>query len=176
MSQEPCERSVSKACLLGPIRSVAMRTVSSGRSIASPSIFTGVSRLLSSTCGGRPGEKIKSLTCGETRSMVASTIGVGTGAAAAGAAPAGTADAGGVTGVVTGNVSSQPGRLTRCRPGFSLGWNFSDKPEAQFIPTARSCQVPQARGQGYYFPALRAREAASKCQGILPCAPAVSQG
>src|SRR3990172_8213774 len=58
-----------------------------------PSTLTGTSCPLNSTCGGRPGEKIKSLTCLEVLSMairIASVIDAGCAAAgAAGAAAVG---------------------------------------------------------------------------------------
>src|ERR1041385_4810587 len=107
-----------------------MRTVSSGRSIGRPSIFTGVSWPLSSTCGGRPGEKIRSLTDGDTRSIVARTPCVGGAGAAAGAAAGA-----GIAGVATGVLSSQEffgGEL----------WGNRQPPakDGQFNSTCERCQ------------------------------------
>jgi len=54
-----------------------MRRVSSGVSIVSPGSLTGINCPLTSTCGKLPGERIKSLTRGETRSMASSNPCVG---------------------------------------------------------------------------------------------------
>src|SRR3990172_4770214 len=69
MSQEPSVRNFSTALLFLPIRSMAIWAVASGVRMGIPGIFTGVNWPLSSTCGGRPGEKIRSLTCLETPSI-----------------------------------------------------------------------------------------------------------
>src|SRR6516164_9690032 len=78
MSQEPCSRSVLMTCLLLPIRSAAMRRVSSAVRAERPSIFTGTSWPSTSTWGGLPGEKIRSLTFSEARNIAASNAWVGT--------------------------------------------------------------------------------------------------
>jgi len=83
-------RSLSNATRLVPMNSPAMRVVSSAVSIGTCSIFTGTSWPLSSTCGGRPGEKMRSLTFFETRSMAESSAVVGKAALAAAAGAAGT--------------------------------------------------------------------------------------
>ena len=85
MSQDPSSLSFSKACLLRPIRSAAIRAVSSGFNIPTPGIFNWTSWPFTSTCGARPGEKIKSLIFGAARNMVAMITGVATGAGAAAA-------------------------------------------------------------------------------------------
>src|SRR5581483_11192889 len=49
-----------------------MRRVSSTLSAGNSRMFTAISRPLTSICGGRPGEKMRSLTLGALRSMTAS--------------------------------------------------------------------------------------------------------
>src|SRR5512135_3689238 len=78
MSQEPSSRRLCKAFLLPPRRSVAMGAVSSGMRRGRLGMDTGVSLLVSSTWGGRPGERIRSLTPLAKLSMVEMTTGVGT--------------------------------------------------------------------------------------------------
>src|ERR1700751_5598235 len=78
MSQDPCSRRVLIACLLLPIRSAAMRRVSSADKTVSPSTCTGTNCPKTSTCGGRPGEKIRSLTFSEARNIAASSAWVDT--------------------------------------------------------------------------------------------------
>src|SRR6266581_822709 len=69
---------------------MAMRRVASGMSLPTPAIFTSFNWPLISTCGARPGEKIRSLTCFETCNIVATIAAVDTlGAAGAAAEPLG---------------------------------------------------------------------------------------
>src|SRR4051812_6961855 len=86
MSQEPSSRRFCAACLLAPIRSLAILAVSSGPSAVIPGTGTGVSWLVSSTCGGRPGEMIKSLTPVAKVSIAEISVGVGITTLVAGAA------------------------------------------------------------------------------------------
>src|SRR6266436_7366293 len=78
MSQDPCSRSVLIACLLLPIRSAAMRRVSSGESVDIPSTCTGTRCPYTSTWGARPGEKIRSLTFSDARNIALRSAWVGT--------------------------------------------------------------------------------------------------
>src|SRR4030088_2262613 len=55
-----------------------MRRVASGMSLPTPAIFTSLNCPLISICGVRPGEKIRSLTCFETCSIVATIAAVDT--------------------------------------------------------------------------------------------------
>ena len=75
---EPSLSSLSDTIGLFPIRSVAMRRVISGRSLPTPAIFTSFNWPFNSTCGMRPGEKIKSLICLETSSIVLTMAAVDT--------------------------------------------------------------------------------------------------
>src|SRR5579883_2222703 len=61
-SHEPSRFSVSGACWFSAIKSLAMPAVCSGMRCGSPDTLMGTSWPSSSTCGGRPGEKSKSLT------------------------------------------------------------------------------------------------------------------
>src|SRR2546423_2515674 len=54
--------------------SLAIPAVCAGESFSTPGISTGWSLPTSSTCGARPGEKIKSLTLSETASMRCNTV------------------------------------------------------------------------------------------------------
>jgi hypothetical protein len=72
------------------MRSFAIAVVWFGRSFSSPGIGTGCKAPISSICGGRPGEKMRSLTLSETDNMRCRTptkficgAGVGGGAAPA---------------------------------------------------------------------------------------------
>jgi hypothetical protein len=90
-SHEPCSRRFSIACLLLPTNSLAIWRVSSGDSGRAP---TGESRPLTSTIGGLPGVKNRSLIFAALRSIAANKAGVegtdvGAGAAAALAVAAG---------------------------------------------------------------------------------------
>src|SRR5262252_1484724 len=76
MSLDPCSRSVLIACLLSPIRSAAICRVSSAESTVIPGTCTGIICPYTWTCGGRPGEKIKSLIFSAARSMALSKAGV----------------------------------------------------------------------------------------------------
>src|SRR5580700_5081182 len=106
MSQEPSSFSFSMACLLRPIRSFAIRAVSSGFSTPTPAIFNWTSSPFTSTCGARPGEKIKSLIFGAARSIVAIMVLVATGGAAAAAGPPRAVEAAGAVGTATGTSIS----------------------------------------------------------------------
>src|SRR5258708_31324337 len=64
---------------------MAMRRVASGKSLPTPAIFTSFNWPLISTWGARPGEKIRSLTCFEICSIVATIAAVDTLGAAGGA-------------------------------------------------------------------------------------------
>ena len=57
---------------------MAIRRVASGVSLPTPAIFNSFNWPLISTCGWRPGEKIRSLTCLETCSIVATMAAVDT--------------------------------------------------------------------------------------------------
>src|ERR1700722_11431601 len=103
MSQEPSSFSFSKACLLRPIRSFAIRAVSSGFSTPTPAIFNCTSSPFTSTGGARPGEKIKSLIFGAARNIVAMMVLVATGGAAA---AAGVVEVPGIVGTATGTSIS----------------------------------------------------------------------
>src|SRR5271169_300972 len=90
MSQEPSSFNFSTANEFRPIRSAAMRAVSSALSTPTPLIFNCISCPWSSTCGARPGENIRSLVFGAACSMEAMILAVGavpgkSGTAAAGA-------------------------------------------------------------------------------------------
>src|ERR1700728_1220329 len=61
-----------------------MRAVSSGISRPTPGIFSCTSWPLTSTCGARPGEKIRSLILSADFTMAAISCGVGTVAVTAG--------------------------------------------------------------------------------------------
>src|SRR5215469_4720900 len=76
MSHDPCSRSVLIACLLLPIRSAAIRRVSSAVRVVTPATCTLVNCPYTSTWGGRPGEKIRSLTLSDARSIAANKPGV----------------------------------------------------------------------------------------------------
>jgi hypothetical protein len=52
---------------------LAIADVCCGRSFSRPGIGTGVSLPMSSTCGGRPGEKMRSLTSSDRPSIVLRT-------------------------------------------------------------------------------------------------------
>src|ERR1039457_5161256 len=75
MSHAPCSRRVVIACLLSPIRSAAMWRVSSGVREVSPGTCTGIIWPYTWTCGGRPGEKIRSLIFSEARSIAPRSAG-----------------------------------------------------------------------------------------------------
>ena len=86
MSQDPSCFSLSTASEFRPIRSAAIRAVSSAVSTPTPLIFNCTSLPLTSTCGARPGEKIRSLVFGAACSIDAMMFGVGGIAAASGTA------------------------------------------------------------------------------------------
>ena len=72
-SAEPCfsNASIARACVPSMILEIA--AVWCGKSFSKPGTATGVSLPMSSICGGRPGEKIRSLTLSETESIRFST-------------------------------------------------------------------------------------------------------
>src|ERR1041385_3208075 len=76
-SAEPCSFKVSYACLFWPSRSPTIRAVSSAVSFGNSGIGTATSLPDTSTCGGRPGEIIRSLTPFAKFSMVEMTCAVG---------------------------------------------------------------------------------------------------
>src|SRR5437588_5344221 len=78
MSAAPSVRSDSRADALSPIRCSAMAAVISGVSISQPGAGTGSSAPRSSTCGGRPGEKIRSEILSDLRIIIATRFGKGT--------------------------------------------------------------------------------------------------
>ena len=86
-SHAPCSFSVRSACSLPPMRSRAIRAVSSACSIGSAGTSTPVSSPCFSTCGGRAGEKMRSLMPGVDSSMAAISAGVSIGGATALGAP-----------------------------------------------------------------------------------------
>src|SRR5271154_4838509 len=103
MSQDPSSLSLSNASLFPPIRSTAIRAVSSGFNTPMPGIFNCTSSPFTSTWGARPGEKIKSLIFGAARNIVAMMTGVDTGATDAAAGIVGTG-----TGISMAPPSSRP--------------------------------------------------------------------
>src|SRR5438552_599293 len=54
--------------------SLAMLVVCAGESFSTPGTITGCSLPTNSTCGGRPGEKIRSLTLSDTASICCKTF------------------------------------------------------------------------------------------------------
>src|SRR5258708_13513938 len=64
------------AWLLTPIRSTAMWGVSAGESPVIPGTCIGINWPYTCTCGGRPGEKIRSLTFSDARNIAPSKAGV----------------------------------------------------------------------------------------------------
>src|SRR5579863_3906601 len=93
MSQEPSSFNFSTANELRPIRSAAMRAVSSAESTPTPLIFNCINWPWSSTCGARPGENIRSLVLGAACNMDAMMLAVGAWPACSAAGGAGTAGA-----------------------------------------------------------------------------------
>src|SRR6267378_3557881 len=83
MSHDPCSRSAVSACWLPPMSSSAIRRVSSAPRGGNPVIFTGTNWPLTSMCGRLPGEKIRSLTRVEARSIAESKVAAGIGLATA---------------------------------------------------------------------------------------------
>src|SRR3982074_3574178 len=79
MSHDPCSRSAVNACWFPAMSSSAMRRVSSGVSGGNPVTLTGTNLPLTSMCGRLPGEKIRSLTRVEARSIAESNIAAGIG-------------------------------------------------------------------------------------------------
>src|SRR5580704_1754042 len=77
MSQEPSSLSFCTANEFRPIRSAAIRAVSSEESTPTPLIFNCMSWPWSSTCGARPGENIRSLVFGAACNMDAMMLAVG---------------------------------------------------------------------------------------------------
>ena len=73
-SAEPNFSRISFALLLSPMIILAMAKVCAGVSFSRPGIGTGCSLPTSSICGGRPGEKIRSLTLSETASICCRTF------------------------------------------------------------------------------------------------------
>ena len=78
-SQAPWSLSVASACAFCPIRSLAMRDVSSGASRGRLGTSTGTSSPCRSTCGGRDGEKMRSLMPLPESSMAMISAGVARG-------------------------------------------------------------------------------------------------
>src|SRR5216683_6455951 len=79
MSHDPCSRNAVNACWFPPMSSSAMRRVSSGVSGGNPVILTGTNLPLTSICGRLPGEKIRSLTRVDARSIAESNVAAGIG-------------------------------------------------------------------------------------------------
>jgi hypothetical protein len=82
-SQAPCSLSALSAVSLPRISSPAIRAVSCGRSIGSCGMSTAVRCPDRSTCGGRPGEKTRSLIPFPESSIAMISVGVAIGDAAA---------------------------------------------------------------------------------------------
>jgi len=72
-SAEPCSSSVCSATLLLPMSALAMPAVCAGVSSSMPGMFTAVSLPINSTCGGRPGEKIRSDILSDTDNINCTT-------------------------------------------------------------------------------------------------------
>src|SRR5207302_2017048 len=68
----------SRASALSPTRCSATACVISGVSISQPGAGTGSSAPRSSTCGGRPGEKMRSEILSDRRIIIATRFGNGT--------------------------------------------------------------------------------------------------
>ncbi len=68
-SAEPLFSKLSMAACWFAMINFAMLAVCAGVSFSNPGMRTGWSFPVSSICGGRPGEKIRSLTLSETRSI-----------------------------------------------------------------------------------------------------------
>src|SRR5216684_3644072 len=77
-SQSPWVLRRFSAFWLSPIRSMAIRCVSAAVSTPSEPTLIPISFPLSSTCEGLPGDKMRSLTLGETCSIAARIAGVET--------------------------------------------------------------------------------------------------
>src|SRR5947209_7562652 len=73
-SEEPNFSRFSAAVWWLPKISLAIEAVCAGRSLSRPGTATACNSPINSTCGGRPGEKIRSLTLSETDSMCCSTF------------------------------------------------------------------------------------------------------
>src|ERR1700733_7221554 len=116
MSQEPSSFSLPTAKEFRPIRSAAMRAVSSALSTPTPLIFNCMSWPWSSTCGARPGEKIRSLVFGAACSMDAMILAVGAG-------PVDSAAGTGVAGIV-GSGMHAPSPAVRER-GRHVVWSYT---------------------------------------------------
>src|ERR1041384_455565 len=73
-SADPNLSRLSTALLLSPIINLAIPKVCAGVSLSNPGTGTPCSLPTNSICGGRPGEKIKSLTLSETPSICCRTV------------------------------------------------------------------------------------------------------
>jgi hypothetical protein len=60
--------------VLSPMMILAMPKVCAGVNLSSPGIATGCSFEINSICGGRPGEKIRSLTLSDTANICWRTL------------------------------------------------------------------------------------------------------